>query len=379
MQWQFGVCSTSRDSTGEGAFGVQHQYSDFNILLVDDVPVNLRILSDMLRHAGYATRSARSGEAALRAALEQPPDLVLLDVMMPKMDGYEVCRRMKSHTLLEHIPVIFLSALGETRDKLEAFNSGAVDYITKPFQIDEVCARVHTHLQLAQLQTAVETYSHRLEELVSEQVSQILDSHMATIFAMARLAESRDDETGTHLERVRDFCQLLGEGMAEESGELDAESVRNLVHAGPLHDIGKVGISDAILLKPGKLTTEEFEVMKTHTVLGANTLEAVSKEHPSNAFIAMGIDIARSHHERWDGAGYPHGLAGEDIPLCGRIVAVADVYDALRSQRVYKPAYSHGESCRIILAGSGTQFDPDVVSVFAQRTDQFRRVVLERV
>ncbi len=346
----------------------------FDILLVDDMPVNLRMLSDMLVAAGYRTRSARSGEMALRAASEQPPDLVLLDIMMPQMDGYEVCRRLKANPALSHVPVIFLSALGDTGDKVEAFAAGAVDYITKPFQIDEVCARVHTHLRLHQLQEEVEAHRHQLEVLVAEQVQEIMDSHIATIFAMARLAESRDDETGTHLERVQSFCGLLGEGVAGRHDGLDSEFVRHLVHAGPLHDIGKVGISDAILLKPGRLTADEFETMKTHTTVGAQTLEAVQRGNPSNAFIGMGIEIARSHHERWDGGGYPQGIAGDRIPLSSRIMAVADVYDALRSRRVYKPAMPHGEACRIINDGSGSQFDPCVVDVFLQRADEFDAV-----
>ena len=346
----------------------------FDILLVDDMPVNLRMLSDMLMHAGYRTRSARSGETALRAAAEQPPDLVLLDIMMPRMDGYEVCRRLKADPRLTHIPVIFLSALGETGDKVEAFAAGAVDYVTKPFQIDEVCARVHTHLRLHQLQTEVEAHRLRLEALVAEQVQEILDSHIATIFAMARLAESRDDETGTHLERVQSFCGLLGEGVVAAHEGLDAVFVRHLVHAGPLHDIGKVGISDAILLKPGKLTADEFEMMKTHTTVGAQTLEAVQRGNPANAFIGMGIEIARSHHERWDGGGYPQGIAGDSIPISGRIMAVADVYDALRSKRVYKPAFSHHDSVRIIQEGSGTQFDPCVIDVFLERAGEFEAV-----
>ena len=346
----------------------------FDILLVDDMPVNLRMLSDMLVLAGYHTRSARSGETALRAAIKQLPDLVLLDIMMPHMDGYEVCRRFKSDPSLAHVPIIFLSALGDTSDKVAAFAAGAVDYVTKPFQIDEVCARVHTHLHLRELQATVEAHTYRLEALVAEQVSEIMESHMATIFAMAKLAESRDDETGTHLERVQGFCGLLGEGVAANVTELDQEYVRHLVHAGPLHDIGKVAISDSILLKPGTLTAEEFEVMKTHTTMGAETLEAVRSGYPSNAFIAMGIEIARSHHERWDGTGYPLGLVREQIPLSGRIMAVADVYDALRSKRVYKPAFSHDESFRIICEGSGTQFDPDVVGVFIERAAEFETI-----
>ena len=256
-----------------------------DILLVDDMHVNLRILADMLKVEGMRTRSALSGEAALRAANAQPPDLVLLDVMMPDMDGYEVCRRLKATPALAHIPVIFLSALDGTEDKVEAFAAGGVDYVTKPFQLDEVRARVQTHLRLHALQLEVEAYTNDLETLVCEQVEEIAKSQMATVFALARLAESRDDETGTHLERVQAFCRLLAEGLAARGLHtgLDETYVENLVHASLLHDIGKVAISDSILLKPGGLTAEEFELMKTHTTLGSDTARGrprrVSEQH----------------------------------------------------------------------------------------------------
>jgi len=350
-----------------------------DILLVDDVAANLKILEDMLRGDGYRTRSARTGEAALRAAESQAPDLVLLDVMMPEMDGFEVCRRLKSNPDLAGVPVIFLSALSETKDKIEAFSAGGVDYVTKPFQIDEVLARVATHLRLHQLQVEVEEYSRGLETLVMEQVKEIADAQMATIFAMARLAESRDGEIGTHLERVRTFCMLLATHLASRKshGEIDRVYIRHLVHASPLHDIGKVAVGDSILLKPGKLTAEEFEIMKTHTTAGAETLEAVRGQYPGNDFIEMGVQIARSHHERWDGSGYPDGLAGESIPLCARIMAVVDVYDALRSKRVYKSPIPHADSCEIILAARGSHFDPAVVEVFQELEGEFARIFEE--
>ncbi len=349
-----------------------------DILLVDDKPDNLRILSEMLRQDGYGTRSALSGESALTAALMQPPDLVLLDIMMPGMDGFEVCRRMRAEESLAHVPVIFLSALGETENKIEAFAAGGVDYVTKPFHIDEVRARVRTHLELHRLQSEVEEYSHRLEALVREQVDEIADSRMATIFALARLTESRDDETGTHLERVQSFCRLLAGGVLERSDRapgLDESWVSNMGYASLIHDIGKVAISDNILLKPGKLTPEEFETMKTHTTLGAQTLEAVQAHYPRNALISMAIGVVRSHHERWDGAGYPDGLAADEIPLPARIMAVADVYDALRSKRVYKPAFTHERSRAIILEGRGTHFDPLIVDVFDSIHGDFDAVV----
>ncbi|MDZ4169707.1 MAG: response regulator [Coriobacteriia bacterium] len=347
-----------------------------DLLLVDDVPANVRILADMLKTEGYRTRSALSGEAALKAAELKVPDLVLLDIMMPGMNGIEVCRRMKANRAFAQTPVIFLSALDGTDHKVDAFAAGGVDYITKPFQVDEVLARVRTHLRLRQLQTEVEEYTHRLEDIVMEQVREIANAQMATILALARLAESRDDETGTHLERVQAFCRLLGEGYRRRNEEpgVTRSFVDSLVEASTLHDIGKVAISDDILLKPGKLNVLEFEVMKEHTTVGARTLEAVRDRYPGNRFIEVGIEITRSHHERWDGTGYPDGLGADAIPLSARIMAIADVYDALRSKRVYKDAFAHDDSARIILDGAGTHFDPALVEVFASTADQFAEI-----
>ena len=348
-----------------------------DILIVDDTAANLQLLSGMLKGQGYRTRLAMSGTAALRAAESQPPDLILLDIMMPEMDGYEVCRRLKADERLRGVPVIFLSALGETEDKVDAFAVGAADYVTKPFQIDEVKARVDAHLGLHACQVQIERNNRELQTLVQEQVREIAESQMATIFALAKLAESRDDSTGKHLEHVQVLCGLLAETMRAQpanSETIDDVFVDNIIHASPLHDIGKVAIHDEILLKPGKLTVEEFEIMKTHTVLGAATLEAVKQEYPHNTFIDMGIQIARSHHERWNGTGYPDGLAGRAIPLCARIMTVVDVYDALRSPRCYKEPVAHKESCGIIIDGSGSQFDPDAVEAFRARQEAFKSV-----
>jgi putative two-component system response regulator len=348
-----------------------------DILVVDDNVSNLQVLSDMLKGQGYRVRQARSGEAALRAAGSKHPDLILLDIMMPEMDGYEVCRRLKADRDLGQIPVIFLSALSETEDKVKAFRAGGADYVPKPFQFEEVKARVETHLGLRRLQLETERYNLELQSLVEDQVKEIAESQMATIFALAKLAESRDDETGRHLEHVQQLCGMLA-GYLREQGEfpdvLDDAYVDNVFHAAPLHDIGKVSIPDRILLKPGPLTAEEFEVMKTHTTMGARTLEAVRHEYSHNSFIDMGVRIARSHHERWDGSGYPDGLAGNEIPLSARIMAVVDVYDAARSQRVYKKARPHEEVAGFILIEAGRQFDPRVVGAFRALEHKFNQI-----
>jgi putative two-component system response regulator len=345
-----------------------------SILIVDDTPANLQVLTGMLDDRGYLTRPVTSGRMALLAARKDPPDLVLLDITMPEMDGYEVCARLKADETLKDIPVIFISALHETLDKVKGFGVGGVDYVTKPFQFEEVHARVATHLKLHALQRAMESLNRRLSALVQAQVREISESQMATIFAMAKLAESRDSGTGRHLERVQILCKLLAVGLAEsprEAATITPAYVENIFHAAPLHDIGKVAIPDSILLKESRLTPEEFEVMKTHTSVGAATLGAVWQRYCGNAFLSMGIAIARSHHETWNGTGYPDGLSGEAIPLAARIMAIADVYDALRSNRCYKAALPHDESCRQILAAGGTHFDPVVVACFRELQQAF--------
>ncbi|MGD1069577.1 MAG: HD domain-containing phosphohydrolase [Bryobacteraceae bacterium] len=348
-----------------------------NIMVVDDQPVNLKLMEEVLSRQGYGVRSFPRGRLALAAAAQKPPDLILLDVTMPEMDGFEVCRRLRSDAALSAIPVIFLSALEETEDKLAAFRSGGFDYVTKPFEPEEIKARIETHLRLRDLQAAVERHNQELELVVERQVLEIASAQMATIFALAKLAESRDGVTGKHLERVQKLCRLLAVEVRKCSpyrAWITDDYVHDLYHASPLHDIGKVAIPDAILLKPGALTTEEFTVMQTHAALGAETLELVLERHPANGFVRMGIEIARSHHEKWNGSGYPDGLTGDEIPFSARIMAVADVYDALRSQRCYKEAQSHEESCDIIVQGSGNHFDPEVVRAFCNVREACKQV-----
>jgi putative two-component system response regulator len=338
-----------------------------NILIVDDGPENLRVLSELLRSDGYLTRPVSNGAMALEAAAAEPPDLILLDIMMPDMDGFEVCRRLKRDARLRDVPVVFLSAIDDVADKVKAFTVGAVDYVAKPFQFPEVRMRVETHLRLRRLQLELEAKNRRLLELVSDQVREISDSQMATIFALAKLAESRDGETGRHIERVQLYCKLLAATLAEQPsyvGRIEESFIENIFLASPLHDIGKVAIRDHILLKRGELTPDEFEEMKMHTTFGAQTLEAVRTRYPRNEFLRLGIEIARCHHERWDGQGYPAGLAGPNIPLSARIMAVADSYDAARSRRCYKPALSHAECREALSARGGTYLDPDVLMAF---------------
>lgn len=341
-----------------------------DILVVDDTLENLTLLTKMLKDSGYAVRPVPNGRLALQAAANKKPDLILLDITMPEMDGYEVCQKIKADAKLHDIPVLFISALSQTEEKLKAFEVGGIDYITKPFQYDEVKARVDAHLNLYRLQT-------QLEDVVKDQVREIYDQQMGMIFGLAKLAEIRDTDTGKHLERIRELCRLFAgelQKLPKCQDHVDNDYVVRIYQASPLHDVGKVGIPDHILLKPGKLTPEEFEIMKTHTVIGAKTLMDVSQRFPNNQFIRMGIKIALSHHERWDGKGYPEGLVGDYIPLSARIMTIVDVYDAVRSKRVYKPPVSHEETCKIIMAGAGSQFDPELVNVFASLRRRFQEI-----
>ena len=348
-----------------------------SVLIVDDAPANLRLLALVLKRAGLLPRPVRSGRLAIDAAVAEPPDLVLMDLHMPEMPGVEVCRWFKQDERLRNIPIIFVSGCQDAEDKVEAFRLGAVDFVSRPFQDQEVIARIKTHLRLRQLQLELVSHNQQLEQRIAAQVKTVSASQLATIFALAKLAEVRDDDTGQHVERVQIFSRQLAEQMRDMSlcvTQLTAAYIDYLDQTASLHDIGKVGIPDAILLKPGKLTAEEFAEMKRHCALGADTLAAVFKRHPDNQFLSMGVDVARSHHEKWDGSGYPDGLQGASIPLAARIVALADFYDALTSDRCYRPAFSHEETCRMIEQGRGTHFDPDVVAAFKAREKKFKRV-----
>jgi putative two-component system response regulator len=355
-----------------------------DILVVDDSPAILQLLTAMLGRRGHSVRTVDGGRKALEAVRRKAPDLILLDINLPDMDGYAFCEAFKSDARLAEIPIIFMSGNTDIADKIKAFATGGVDYVTKPFHLKEVDARVETHLKLRRLQLEVRALNSSLQARVRQQVREISDSQIATIMALAKLAESRDEATGDHLLRVQRYCRALACILAETrvfGALIDDTFVDNLSYASALHDIGKVGIPDSILQKPGALTAAEFEVMKTHTVVGAETLQAVLNAYPSNVFVHMGRDIARSHHERWCGGGYPDGLAGEAIPLCARILAIADQYDALRQHRPYKPGYDEARTLAILTRGDGRSspehFDPRVLDAFQRAAPEFDAIYRE--
>jgi putative two-component system response regulator len=348
------------------------------ILIIDDSPEAIALLDNALSKQ-YKRQVALGSKEALKllTEIQEVPDLILIDVMMPDMNGYQVCQQIKTYENLKDIPVIFLSALSEMKDKVMAFENGGVDYIQKPFEIEEVRARVATHIKLHDLQKKLMKYNHHLNQLVEEKTREISESQIATIYALVKLSEARDMDTGTHIDRVPEYCKYIAvrlKSRAKYKDYITDKYIENIYKASPLHDIGKVGISDAILLKPGRLTAEEFEIMKTHTTIGANTLDQVGKRYPNNQFIDMGTSIALYHHEKWDGSGYPHGLVGEEVPLSARIMAIADVYDAMRSKRVYKERYSHEKCVDIILEGSGFHFDPEIADIFSECEKEFDRI-----
>jgi putative two-component system response regulator len=354
------------------------------ILLVDDNPTNLQLLEATLEGRDYRLLTAREGARALSLAAESPPDLILLDIKMPGLDGYEVCRRLKSDAATQDIPVIFLSALGETQDKVKGFEMGAVDFITKPFPPEEVIARVNTHLTLRCLQRQLKeanaelaALNRDLERKVAERSRQLLRSRDGIIFAMAKMTEARDDDTGRHVERICRYVELLARELARSDPSITDSWIETVVKTAALHDIGKVGIPDGILLKKGHLTPREREIMESHPAIGGDTLLELREEMDGGGpFLSRAIEITLGHHEKWDGSGYPFGLRGEAIPLSARLVAVADVYDALVSERIYKPGLPHEEARRIIEMGSGTHFDPRVVAAFLAREADFRAVAL---
>lgn len=346
------------------------------VLVVDDLPENIALLDGILTPT-YQLKAALNGESALRIAHSgNPPDIILLDVMMPGMDGYEVCRRLKASADTQKIPVIFVTARGEISDETRGFQVGAVDYITKPVSPPIVRARIHTHL-------ALYDQNRVLEEKVRERTRELAHTQDITIHSLAVLAETRDNETGGHIMRTQRYVRALAEALVERSvyrALLDEETITLLFKSAPLHDIGKVGVPDSILLKPGKLTDSEFAEMQNHTVYGHLAItraEAVFDERIGTSFLRFAREITYTHHEKWDGSGYPQGLSGEEIPLSGRLMAIADVYDALISRRIYKPPYSHTTAVGIILDGKGTHFDPTLVETFERLTETFRGIALQ--
>lgn len=376
------------------------------VLIVDDTPENLAVLGELLR-SNYRVRVAPSGSRALQVASTEPrPDLILLDVMMPEMDGYEVLRRLRADPTTVDIPVIFVTAMDSADDEEHGFALGAVDYITKPIKPAIVLARVHAHLELKQARDWLKDQNAFLEAEVERRMRDNQLIQDVSIRALASLAETRDTETGNHIRRTQFYVEILArhlQGHPRFADQLQPAMLRMIVKSAPLHDIGKVGIPDSILLKPARLEQDEFEIMKTHSRIGGDAIDLAMRGEMSEAeyealqnhcclgrqaiesaihdmedvplgFLAVAKDIALCHHEKWDGSGYPKGLVGDDIPLAARIMAVSDVFDALTSRRVYKPPMPFDASVELVKQGSGRHFDPDIVAAFLANLPAFRSV-----
>jgi len=362
------------------------------VLVVDDEPLNLSVLSKLLNPL-YRVLGARSGPSALALLENESPDLILLDVMMPEMDGYSVLQRLKQSERNRHIPVIFVSALGAELDEEHGLQLGAVDYIVKPIKPTVVLARVRTQLALKQAHDALSDQNAWLEQEVARRMRDSLIAQDLTLCAMAELAETRDNDTGNHILRTQSYVEALARRLQHRPGyaqDLDEAQLLRIVKASPMHDIGKIGIRDDILLKPGPLTSEEFEIMKTHARIGGDAIaHAIGKalkmhfpegvpdqaEYPESVrFLEAARIIATHHHERWDGRGYPDALAGPAVPLPARLMALADVFDALTTRRVYKEPWTLAAATEHIKSQAGAHFDPQIVAAFLDIQDQFAAI-----
>jgi len=346
------------------------------LLIVDDVPTNLSVLGQLLRDAGYRVKAATSGPAALRYAVQEPkPALILLDVMMPEMNGYQVLTELRRNPATEDIPVIFLTALDNAQDEERGFQHGAADYIAKPIKPEVVLARVRSQLMAGLAREWLRDKNAALETEVARRMRENELIQTVSIRALAHLAETRDPETGNHILRTQGYVQRLAALLRDHprfSDTIDDAYIKMLAHSAPLHDIGKVGIPDSVLQKPGRLTDEEWRIMKTHAQLGSAAIELAEHDIDERVeFLALAKEVARWHHERWDGRGYPDGLAADEIPLSARLMSIADVFDALISKRVYKEALPFDQAREIIAAESGRQFDPDVTSAFLSAFAEF--------
>ena len=357
-----------------GAAGVKP-----TVLVVDDTPANLTLLANLLNKT-YRVLLAHSGAKALEIAARTPPDVVVLDVMMPAMDGYEVCRRLKADARTCDAPVLFLTALSQPADEAQGFAAGGADFIQKPFHPQTVLARVATHAQVKAWRDALRDRNAWLQDELVERVREVERLRDTTLFVMISLAEFRDQETGNHVRRTQEYVRSLASWLTTEAPRpiaLSAHEIDQLARSAPLHDIGKVAIPDAVLLKPGPLTPDEWAVMRTHPLHGWELLRRASDRiGEQGLFLTYAMEIARHHHEKWDGSGYPDGLAGEAIPLSARLMAAADVYDALISRRPYKEPMSHEAALEWMRSQSGSHFDPSVIEALQAIQHRLRQIAL---
>ncbi len=356
------------------------------VLCVDDEPVNLLVLEDLLQDE-FEVLTASNGQQALELLHSDRRIMItLLDIVMPEMNGFELCQKVKSDPLLCDIPVLFISSLSAGEDEAHGLAVGAEDFIHKPFQPPVVKARVRTHLQFAAARRELRLRNDSLEALVAERTyaiihktEQVMAAQSATISAFCSLAEARDNETGNHIRRTQHYVRAVAEALRHHPrfrDELDEQTIELFFRTAPLHDIGKVAIPDAILNKPSKFTPDEWEIMKRHAEYGRNAIAAAERDLTGTGldFLRYAREIAHSHHEKWDGSGYPQGLKGESIPLGARLMAVADVFDALISRRAYKPPFTHEQALAVIAEGRGSHFDPDIADAVLRISEQFREI-----
>ena len=342
------------------------------IMIVEDIAINREILKSILED-DYEIIEAEDGEQALKLIFEDNirPTVILLDILMPKVDGFEVIKRLKSEESTMHIPVLFITAADSSEDESRGLQAGAADYITKPFKEDIIKVRVDNHVDLAR-------YSHELEDLVEEKTAELTKTYEQTLEILATIIEYRNLESGEHIKRTTMLTDVIIKKMLtieKFKAMLSTENIDSLIKASALHDIGKIGIADSVLLKPGKLDKEEFDKIKTHTNIGGDIIDSIAKTlSDDDKYLKYAKEISLCHHERWDGSGYPSGLKGEEIPLSARIVAIVDVYDALTTKRCYKNAISHEESLKIIMDGAGTHFDPDISEIFKEIAQSIREI-----
>ncbi|MDR0439986.1 MAG: response regulator [Candidatus Accumulibacter sp.] len=347
------------------------------IMFVDDDMSNLILGKNMLKDH-YEVYPLPSSAKLFETLEHVVPDLILLDIEMPEMNGYETMRRLQTDERLAEIPVIFVTVRTDEGSELEGLSLGAIDYVFKPFSAPLLLKRIENHLLTALQKKNLALYNADLQGLVRQQTGHIIELQNSVLGTVADLVEFRDDVTGGHINRTREYLRLLIEALKREHvyrEQVSAWDINLLLSSSQLHDVGKIAINDAILNKPGKLTPEEFTIMKTHVAIGLNIIEKIEQKTAEHAFLRHARTFIATHHEKWDGSGYPLGLRGEDIPLEGRLMAIADVYDALISKRPYKPPFGTPEAARIIIENSGTHFDPSLVQVFRRAIDDFARIV----
>lgn len=346
-----------------------------NILIVDDTTSNLVILAEMIKSIGYIARPVISVKQALAAIAVEKPQLILLDISMPEIDGFDFCEILKRDPIMKDVPIIFISALNSTEDKVKGFKLGAVDFISKPFELEEITLRINTHLKIFQMQNELKNHNRQLFKMFNSQVNKVTNEQRQMVYVLAKMGESREDIEGKHVDHVISYAKLLAMSLQftpKYEKQVTAAFLESLLMAVPLHDIGKMYIRDVILLKSGSLSDEEMEVVKQHTTQGAECIDEMNQDE-QNETLKMAKEIALYHHEKWDGTGYPCGLKGEEIPLSARILSIVDVYDVLTSKRCYKEAYSHEEALEIMRQETGKSFDPNIMEVFFKISKRFQK------